>query len=77
MKNIVLILTFLLAVTTNAQVNYLMWENVDTQRFGKETLFKTDNKLLNGSYKIAENSGAYTEVTFANGKMVGTKKNYD
>lgn len=74
MKNIVLIVIFLLATNIKAQVTYLMWENVETQRFGKETLFKAKNEFLNGSYKLAESSGAYTDVTFANGKIIGTKK---
>ncbi len=77
MKNIIIIAFYLIAVKAIAQETYLMWSDVETQRFGKEVLFKSDNKFLNGSYKLAENSGAYTEVTFKNGKMVGTKKDFD
>jgi antitoxin component YwqK of YwqJK toxin-antitoxin module len=77
MKNTLVILLLLIASTLQAQETYLMWNDVDTQRFGKETIFKTDNKPLEGAYKIAENSGAYTQATFKNGKMVGTKKDFD
>ncbi len=77
MKNSIIIVLLLLVSNVKAQVSYLMWNDVQTQRFGKDVLFKTDNKFLNGNYKIAENSGAYTEATFANGKMVGKKTAFD
>jgi len=77
MKNILIIAFYLIVVKSTAQETYLMWNDVETQRFGKEVLFKSDSNFLNGSYKLAENSGAYTEVTFKNGKMVGAKKDFD
>ena len=77
MRNIALIIGFLCAATLTAQDTYLMWKDIETQRFGKEVLFKIDNKFLNGPHKLAENSGAYTEVAFKNGKMIDLKKDFD
>ena len=77
MRNYSLMLLLLLTSYVKAQTTYLMWNDVQTQRFGKETLFKSENKFLNGNYKLAEESGAYAEATFKNGKMVGVRKDYD
>ncbi|MBL3658813.1 hypothetical protein [Fulvivirga sediminis] len=68
------ILFLLFTFSAQAQETYLMWNDVETQRFGNTTLFKSENKFLNGPYKLAENSGSYTEATFKNGKMIGAKK---
>ncbi|WP_299628298.1 toxin-antitoxin system YwqK family antitoxin [uncultured Tenacibaculum sp.] len=67
-----------LFTTLNAQV-YTSWNEVQTKRFGKETIYisKEDNKPLNGAYKIAETSGAYADITFKNGKIDGTYISYD
>ncbi|WP_299840203.1 toxin-antitoxin system YwqK family antitoxin [uncultured Tenacibaculum sp.] len=67
-----------LFTTLNAQI-YTSWNEVQTKRFGKETIYisKEDNKPLNGAYKIAETSGAYADITFKNGKIDGTYISYD
>ncbi len=79
MKNSLLTIILLAILTvTDAQTNYLMWSDVNTAQFGKEVLFRdSNNKFLNGSYKIAENNGSYSEVSFNQGKMIGDKKDYD
>lgn len=77
MKKLTALMCLLFVATVSAQETYLMWNDVETQRFGKEVIFKIDNKLLEGKYKIAENSGAYTDVSFKNGRMFGIKKDFD
>lgn len=63
---------------TYSQV-YLSWGDVETARFGKETIYKSkeDNKPLNGPYKISETSGAYADITFKNGKIDGSYISFD
>lgn len=54
------------------------WDEIKIQRFGKETLFQsTENKPLQGIYKIANKQGAYSEIHFNNGKIDGTRTDYN
>lgn len=77
-SKILSILFFILGgVSVSAQA-YLMWNEVETQRFGKETLYKDKSgNLLDGHYKIAERSGAYSDLHFKNGKKDGKSTDYD
>ncbi|TCI94281.1 toxin-antitoxin system YwqK family antitoxin [Tenacibaculum sp. M341] len=61
-----------------AQV-YMSWNDIETKRFGKETIFSSreDKKPLNGAYKLSENSGAYADISFKNGKIDGIYTSYD
>lgn len=58
---------------------YTSWDEVDSKRFGKETIFTSisDRKPLNGDYKISEKSGAYADIQFKNGKINGSYISYD
>ncbi len=55
-----------------------VWNDVTIKRFGKETIFSTpENKPLNGHYKIASDKGNYSEIRFIDGKINGTRDNYN
>jgi len=72
------LITLCLTMHIQAQA-YLTWNEVETQKFGKEVIFKTksDNKPLQGGYKISETSGAYADLSFKNGKIEGEYSTYD
>lgn len=76
-QSLVLILLFI-SYSTFAQV-YLSWNEIETKRFGQESIYlsSSDKKALNGSYKISENSGAYADINFKNGKIDGNYISYD
>ena len=73
--------TFLTCIITSISFsqNYTSWNDVETKRFGKETIYtsQTDSKPLHGSYKISENSGAYADINFVNGKIDRAYISYD
>ncbi|MGD1840993.1 MAG: toxin-antitoxin system YwqK family antitoxin [Thermonemataceae bacterium] len=57
---------------------YTTWKEVEQTKFGKEVLYKSkEGKLLQGNYKIAESTGAYSKATFINGKPSGEWRRYD
>jgi len=87
-KNILSILFFIVFVVSNAQTTILKWSQVETARLGKDiTYLKKHNydikdpdkplKPLNGFYKITDNYGSYSEITFKNGKVNGTWTDYN
>ena len=70
----VLIVFLLIAISTNsfAQNNVQTIGYVRTAKFGKEIVYyDQDDAVLNGTYKIAQNSGSYIEATFVDGKPDG------
>jgi len=77
-KYVFALLFVMISFTLFAQT-YTSWDKVETQQFGKETIYrsKEDAKPLHGKYKIAETSGAYAEINFENGKIDGPYINYD
>ncbi len=77
-QKLVVFLLLCITYTISAQ-NYTSWDDVESKRFGKETIFtsRTDKKPLHGAYKISENSGAYADINFKNGKIDGLYVNYD
>ncbi|SIS40038.1 Antitoxin component YwqK of the YwqJK toxin-antitoxin module [Zobellia uliginosa] len=53
-------------------------EYVRTAKFGKEIVYYGENnEVLNGTFKIAERSGAYSEANFIDGKPDGKWMAYD
>lgn len=76
-KNTIIAALFIISSMLSQQ--YTSWDNVKTQRFGKETIYSlhSDQKPLNGEYKISERSGAYAHLTFKNGKIDGSYISYD
>ncbi len=76
--NLFLFIT-LISINISFSQNLLMEADVKIQRFGKDIYYKDSNdKLLEGDYKIADKRGNYTEVTFVKGQKEGksTKYNY-
>ncbi len=57
----------------------LLQENdVKTQRFGKDVLYKDDdNNMLDGHYRIADSRGNYVDTHFKQGKKHGENIDYD
>ncbi len=71
-------ITFSNSIAQDKEWNYTTWKQIERTQFGQEVIYKTkEGKTLTGDYKIAENSGAYTEVSFSNGKPNGEWKTYD
>ena len=53
-------------------------EYVRTARFGNEIVYYGENnEVLNGTFKIAERSGSYSEASFIDGRPEGRFKFYD
>lgn len=53
-------------------------EYVRTARFGKEIVYYgKNNEVLNGTFKIAESTGSYSEASFIDGKPDGKWMSYD
>ncbi|WP_276169071.1 toxin-antitoxin system YwqK family antitoxin [Zobellia alginiliquefaciens] len=87
MKNIIkkifkslltLLLITTVTVSSTAQKSVPTIEYVRTAKFGKEIVYYgQDDKVLNGTFKIAERSGAYSEATFIDGKPDGKWEGYD
>ncbi len=82
------ILFFIVFFISNAQTTILKWSQVEIVRLGKNiTYLKKHNydiknpdkplNPLNGFYKITDNYGSYSEITFKNGKVNGTWKDFD
>lgn len=78
-KQLVSFLIFTIITYTSFSQTYTSWDDVETKRFGKESIFmsREDGKPLNGSYKISERSGAYADITFISGKINGVYTSYD
>jgi len=74
---VILIISFV--YYTGSAQNYTSWDEIETKRFGKETIFtsRNDNKPLHGNYKISETSGAYADINFKNGKIDGIYISYN
>lgn len=74
----IILLLFFISKNSFSQV-YMSWNDVQTKRFGKETIFtsKEDKKALNGAYKLSESSVAYADVSFKNGKIEGNYTSFD
>jgi len=77
-KQLINFIACILTCVSFAQ-NYTSWDDVETKRFGKESIFisSIDDKPLHGSYKISERSGAYADINFVNGKIDGVYTTYD
>ncbi|WP_168796445.1 toxin-antitoxin system YwqK family antitoxin [Flagellimonas onchidii] len=77
MKNIMLLLVVSISSSSMAQ-QLTTWNEIKIQRFGKSTLYSTkENIPLKGYYKIASDKGNYSEIRFTDGKINGTRNNYD
>lgn len=73
-----LFLVTTVTVSSIAQKSVPTIEYVRTARFGKEIVYYgQDDKVLNGTFKISESSGAYSEATFIDGKPDGKWEGYD
>ncbi|RKF04003.1 antitoxin component YwqK of YwqJK toxin-antitoxin module [Tenacibaculum lutimaris] len=58
--------------------NLVMQNDIVEQQFGKQILYKdSNNNLLNGYYKIADNRGNFIDAHFKNGTKEGIQTNYD
>lgn len=57
----------------------MLWRDIESNRFGKNLIFQKINggEKLDGHYKIAERSGAFSDLNFKEGKLHGKKTDYD
>lgn len=77
MKSILIIVSILTTLVCTAQ-KMTSWDDITSQHFGKETIYKNGKqKLLKGYYKVTSSDGNYAEITFKKGKINGLRKDYN
>jgi len=87
-KSTLSILFFIVFFVSNAQTTILKWSQVEITKLGKNTTYQKRHnydikhpdkpfKPLHGFYKITDNYGSYSEITFNSGKVNGTWTDYN
>lgn len=78
MKRNSLIILFTIYTTLLYAQKMMLWRDIESHRFGKDVIFQTKNgEKLNGHYKIAKHNGAFSDISFKNGKLDGKKTDFD